>query len=161
MKSLKAEGKKVIIIDDSIQPKSYSEINGLVAYHYDHSQHGYVKGINFISALWADENHSIPLSMEAVKKEWVWDNKKQQNVWKIVESKNSIFRRMVQRLTFSKQVDYVLADSWYGSRENMQLIVQDCEMHFVLGLKSNRLAARSEKDVEKGMYKPLEELRPS
>lgn len=68
MKLLQSEGKKVII-DDSIQPKPYSEINGMVAYHFDHSQHGYVKGINFISALWADEKHSIPLSMEVVKKE--------------------------------------------------------------------------------------------
>lgn len=159
VKSLKAAGKKVIIIDDSIQPKPYSEINGLVAYHYDHSQHGYVKGINFISALWADENHTIPLSMEAVKKELVWDKKKGAYSWKTIETKNAIFRRMVQRLTYSKAIDYVLADSWYSSKENMEFIVQDCKTNFVLAVKSNRLVGCSESDAKKGIYKPLEELR--
>jgi hypothetical protein len=97
--------------------------------------------------------------MEGVKKEWIWDNKKEENSWKTVETKNSIFRRMVQRLTYSKEIDYVLADSWYGSKENMAFIVENCKTNFVLALKSNRLVARSEKDAKKGMYKPLEELR--
>ena len=159
IKSLEVVGKKVVIIDDSIQPKPYSAVNGLVAYHYDHSQHNCVKGINFISAVWADEQHSVPLSMETVKKEWVWDNKKQAYGWQIIKTKNAVFRRMVQRLTYSKQVAYVLADSWYGSKENMEWIKMNCKTDFVLAVKSSRLVARSAKDAKAGRYKPLEALR--
>jgi hypothetical protein len=159
LKAIKAEGKKVLVVDDSIQAKPHSQVNGLVAYHYDHSEQCYIKGINFISALWADERYSIPLSMKVVVKELVWNNKKQQEVWKTIKTKNESFREMIQKLTRSGEVDYVLADSWYGSKENMELITRKCKTHFVLALKSNRLAARNLKDAEKGLYKPLEDLR--
>lgn len=159
IKSLQPAGKKVVIIDDSIVAKPHSAVNGLVCYHYDHSQHGYVKGINFISAVWADEHHTVPLSMEAVKKEQIWEEKKGEWVWKTVETKNAVFRRMVSRLTHSRQVDYVLADSWYGSTENLEHIVEECETNFVLAIKSNRLVATSEKAAKTGAYKPLEGLK--
>ncbi len=159
IKSVKAEGEKVLIIDDSIQLKLHSEVNGMVAWHFDHCQKGCMKGINFISALWADDNYSVSLSMEVIKKECVWQEKKAQYVWQTVESKNSVFRRMVKRLTYSKQIDDVSANSWYSAKENMAFIVQECETEFVLALKSNRLVASSEIDAKKGMYKSLEALR--
>ena len=112
LKAIKAEGKKVLVVDDSIQAKPHSQVNGLVAYHYDHSEQCCIKGINFISALWADERYSIPLSMKVVVKELVWNNKKQQEVWKTIKTKNESFREMIQKLTRSGGVDYVLADSW-------------------------------------------------
>lgn len=159
LKAFKAEGKKVLIVDDSIQAKPHSKVNGLVAWHYDHSEQCCIKGINFISALWADEHRSIPLSMKVVQKELVWSNKKHQEVWKTIKTKNEIFRDMVQKLARSGGVDYVLADSWYGSKENMQWVTNQCKTNFVIACKSNRVAARSLKDAEKGLYKPLEELR--
>ena len=55
-----SEDKRVLIIDDSIQAKPHSEVNGVVAYHFDHSLQQSVKGINFISALWDDARASIP-----------------------------------------------------------------------------------------------------
>ncbi len=155
---LSAQGKKVLIFDDSVQHKPYSGVNGLVAYHYDHSEERSVKGINFLSALWADEQRSVPLSMQMVEKELLWDDKKQKEVWKVIKTKNEIFREMVGRLTRSKAVDYVLADSWYASKENMEFVVQQCKTHFMVALKSNRLATRSG-EAEKGIYKPLEEMR--
>lgn len=159
VKAHKSEGKKVLILDDSIQPKPHSKINGLVAYHYDHSQQRCIKGINFISALWADEQCSIPMSMKVVVKELEWDKKKQQQAWKTIKTKNEIFRDIVGKLTRSRQIDYVLADSWYSSKENMQFVTNDCKTHFVMAVKSNRLAARSEKDAAKGLYKPLQSLK--
>lgn len=158
LKAHKSEGKKVLILDDSIQPKPHSKVNDIVAYHYDHGEQRCIKGINFISALWADEHCSIPLSMKVVVKERCPDNKKQPEVWKTVATKNELFREMVGRLTRSRQIDYVLADSWYASKENMEFITQKCKTHFVMAIKSNRLAARSEKDADKGLYKPLQDL---
>lgn len=159
LRAHKAQGKKVLIVDDSIQPKLHSKENGLVAWHYDHSEQRCIKGINFVSALWADENCSIPMSMELIVKQLLWDGKKQQKAWKTVQTKNDIFREMVGRLSCNGRINYVLADSWYSSKENMEFITGKCKTHFVMALKSNRLAARSQRDAEKGLYKPLQDLR--
>ena len=47
---------------------------------------------------------------------------------------------------------YVLADSWYASKENMKPIKSEGK-HFVWALKSNRLIARNEKDTKRGEFK--------
>ncbi len=71
LKSIKVKGKNVILVDDSVVVKPHTTVNSLVAYHYNHSQHNYVKGINIISAVWGDERYTVSLSVEAVKKELV------------------------------------------------------------------------------------------
>ena len=159
MKAIDAKGKKALILDDSVLGKPHSKVNGLVSYHYDHSEQRCIKGINFISALWADEQCSIPLSMQVVVKDLVWDNTKEEHVWKSTRTKNDIFREMVKRLTRNGQIDYVLADSWYSSKENMEFVAKECKTNFVMAVKSNRLAAANIKDAHKGLYKPLEEKK--
>jgi Transposase DDE domain len=118
-----------------------------------------VKGINFITALYSDEQCSVPLSRQLVKKELLWDEKNGKEGWKVSKTKNELFREMAARLTRSKQIDYVLADSWYASKENMTFIKEDGGTHFVMALKANRLAGRNPKEAKKGLYKPLQELR--
>jgi IS4 transposase len=159
LKSRAVEGVVTLSIDDSIAEKPYSEVNGVVNWHYDHTKGYNVKGISFVSALWSDEEVSVPLSLEVVEKELLYTEKKGAEEWKIKKSKNEIFSQMVERLTQSRRVDYVLSDSWYSSKDNMKHVFQECETHFVMALKSNRMVARSEKDREKGNFKPIEKLR--
>ena len=52
---------------------------------------------------------------------------------------------------------YVLADSWYASKENMKHIKSKGK-RFVLALKSNRLIALNKKDTKRGEFKKLSEL---
>ena len=47
---------------------------------------------------------------------------------------------------------YVLADSWYASKENMKNIKSKGK-RFVLALKSNRLLALNKKDTKRGEFK--------
>ncbi len=42
----------VLILDDSIEEKPYTDENEIIAWHWDHSKNRAVKGINFISALY-------------------------------------------------------------------------------------------------------------
>ena len=42
----------VLIIDDSIADKPYTDENDIIAWHYDHAVGHSVKGINFLSALY-------------------------------------------------------------------------------------------------------------
>jgi hypothetical protein len=41
----------VLIVDDSIAEKPYTDENDIICWHYDHSTGGIVKGINFLTAL--------------------------------------------------------------------------------------------------------------
>src|SRR5213082_3023021 len=45
------EEPAVLIIDDTIEEKPYTDESELVCWHYDHSQGSNVKGVNLISAL--------------------------------------------------------------------------------------------------------------
>lgn len=150
-------GVVTLSIDDSIQEKPYSEVNGLVAYHWDHTKSRAVKGINFVSALLGDDEASVALSLQLVEKQPAGTDKKGRPVWKVVKSRNEIFRQMVERLTCSKKVDYVLVDNWYASKENMTFVRQ-CYTHFIMALKINRSAALSKKDALEGRFVPLPDL---
>src|SRR5450631_1560199 len=48
----------VIIIDDSIAEKPYSDENEIICWHYDHSQDRSVKGINVVTRLYVAVLHS-------------------------------------------------------------------------------------------------------
>ena len=58
----------VLILDDSIAEKSYTDENELVRWHYDHMQGRNVKGINFITALYHRYNVSLPVGFALVTK---------------------------------------------------------------------------------------------
>ena len=159
IKSRAVKAVSTLSIDDSIAEKPYSGVNGVVNWHYDHTKGTSVKGINFVSGLWSDEEVNVPLSLQVVEKEPVYNEKKQAWEWQIKRSKNELFQQMVKRLTQSRTVDYVLSDSWYSSKENMTYVFAECETDFIVAIKSNRLVARSEKEAHKGTFIPLEKLR--
>ncbi len=50
----------VMIIDDSIEEKPYTDENDIVCWHYDHSKDRLVKGINFLTALYHSRGMSLP-----------------------------------------------------------------------------------------------------
>jgi hypoxanthine-guanine phosphoribosyltransferase len=58
----------VLIIDDIIEEKPYTDENDLIAWHYDHSKDRNVKGINFMTALYHAKTVSIPVAFELIAK---------------------------------------------------------------------------------------------
>jgi hypothetical protein len=64
-----------VSIDDSIQAKLYCEVNGVVNWHYDHTLGWCVKGINFVSVPWSDEEVSVPSSLKIMERELKWMRK--------------------------------------------------------------------------------------
>src|SRR5438094_217503 len=64
----------VLVVDDSIEEKRYSEVNGLIGWHYDHTFGRSVKGVNFITALYNSSGMSLPVSVEfIIKNQKVYD----------------------------------------------------------------------------------------
>jgi IS4 transposase len=71
-------------------------------------------------------------------------------------TKNQQFRMLIQQAMSNQvQFDYVLADSWFGAKDNMEFIHYEKQKKFIFGIKSNRLIALSEKERKKGQYQNL------
>lgn len=150
----------VLIIDDTIEEKPYTDESELICWHYDHSQGRNVKGINLISALYQVGDASIPVAFELVKKtEWVFNEKRGKWQRKSPLTKNELYRRMLFACAKNQiKFRYVLSDVWYASSENMRYIKQELKKDFIMPLKSNRKVALSLEDKKRGNYERVESL---
>jgi hypothetical protein len=145
----------VMIIDDFVEEKPHSKENELIAYHYSHLQGGTVKGINIVHLLYsvtqAQERVNIPVAFELVRKTEVRIDPKtgKRQRFSLVNKnqtvRRAIARNLLQQATHLNPIpyQYVLADSWYASAENMVYVKQKLKKDFVFGLKANRQVALS------------------
>ncbi len=60
----------VIIIDDSVEDKPYTDENELICWHFDHTKGETVKGINMVSTLYHSNGISVPVAFELIKNEY-------------------------------------------------------------------------------------------
>jgi hypothetical protein len=139
----------VIIVDDTIIEKKYTDENDIVAWHYDHKTGSAVKGICMLNFLYFAPNVGYELISKTEKYE---ENGKEKR--KSLFSKNET---MCDKLEIIQNINkvkfkYILADSWFGSIKNMNFVEEELNKKFVFGLKSNRLVALSEKDKINGIF---------
>ena len=59
----------VLIIDDSIEAKPYTDCNDLISRRFDHTVNRSVKGVNFVSAIYDNWKMSLPTGVCFVKKD--------------------------------------------------------------------------------------------
>jgi hypothetical protein len=153
----------VLIIDDTVEEKPYSDESELISWHYDHSQGRTVKGVNLLSALYYSQGVSLPVAFHLVQKTILEaDPKTGKDKWTSPVTKNEVARTMVEAVK-SKHIPfaYVLADVWFSSAENM-VFIQKMKKEFIFPLKSNRKVALSENDRNRGRWVKLStvELAP-
>lgn len=148
------EASGVLIIDDTIEEKPYTDESELLCWHYDHSKGRNVKGINLLSTLYQVGDISIPVAFELVKKtEWVFNKKKNRWQRKSLKTKNELYRRMLEACQKNQiAFRYVLNDVWYASSENMRYIKEKLEKEFIMPLKANRKVALSLEEKKRGDY---------
>ncbi len=154
----------VVIFDDTVQEKCWTDENDIICWHFDHSKNRTVKGVNILNCLYNVENIDIPVAFEIVHKPVQFcciasrKEKRKSEVTKNELMRNMIAVCMNNRLSFK----YVLADNWFSSKENMNFIRLDAEKDFIMGLKSNRVIALSKKDKRNGRFIRLNslELKP-
>jgi len=150
----------VLILDDTVEEKPYTDESELVCWHFNHSKNRMVKGINLLSALYLSQDISLPVAFELIKKtELVVDKKTGRDKWQCPRTKNEYARDMVASVVH-KQVPfrYVLADIWFSSAENMVFIKLKVKKDFLFPLKSNRKVALSEADKKRGQWTTLSAL---
>ncbi len=150
----------VLIVDDTIQEKRYSDESELITWHYDHSQNRTVKGVNLLSALYFSQDTSVPVAFELIQKtKMVTDPKTGMDKWQAPQTKNQYAQRMMKDVQ-QKQIPfrYVLADSWFSSASNMVFIKQKLKKEFIMPLKTNRRVALSIPQKQRGGWVSLDSL---
>lgn len=147
--------------DDSIEEKRYTDESELNCWHYDHSFGRSVKGVNFLTALVEVGGMRLPCSVEFILKDaWATDSKTGKLKRKSSVTKNELFRKMLRECEGKFRFDYVLADSWYSSIENMICCKKELKREFIMALKSNRNVALSKEDKVNKKYISIDTLQP-
>src|SRR5205085_4263158 len=111
----------VLIVDDSIVPKPFTDESELVCWHYDHSEQRSIKGINLLTALYHSQSVSLPVAFETVlKPDIVIDKKTGKPKRQARQTKNDLYPKMLSASVANNLVfRYVLNDIWYAAAENM------------------------------------------
>jgi hypothetical protein len=150
----------VLIIDDSIEEKPYTDENELICWHWDHCQQRHVKGINFLTALYCAEEAALPVAFDLVTKtEPYLDAKTGKPKRRSEMTKNARYRLLLLACAHNLlRFAYVLNDVWYASSDNMDFVVQTLKKHFVMPLKENRKVALSLADKQHGQYRAISTL---
>jgi hypothetical protein len=149
----------VLILDDSIEEKPYTDPSELICTHFDHVTGRYVKGINLLSCLYLSQGVSLPVNFHLIQKtELVTDPKTGKDKWQSPRNKNDIAREMIASAV-NRQIPfrYVLNDIWFASAENM-VFIKGKKKDFIMPLKGNRKVALSEELKKQGKWQAVSSL---
>lgn len=149
----------VLIIDDSIAHKPYTDENDIICWHYDHGEQRSVKGINFITYLYHCCGLSLPIGFELVAKSEYYLDKDGKEKRRSPKSKNQSYRdRLWQARQNDVKFKYVFNDIWFASAENMNFVKEDLQKEFVMPIKTNRKVALSLNDKQCNRYHKVDTL---
>jgi hypothetical protein len=148
----------VLIFDDTIEEKPYSDENALITWHFDHTKGRTVKGINLLNCLYHTGEASLPVAYQLIEKPIQFTDLKTKKLKRKSEfTKNEYFRNLLKACCLNQLLfRYVLADSWFCSSENMMFTYHECDKHFVMASKSNRLVSLSAKDKYQGRSRRID-----
>jgi hypothetical protein len=120
----------VLIVDDSVQNKQYSEQIGLVQRQYSGAEHGLVRGIDIVNLVHSDGQNVYPIDYRIYAPKV--DGR----------TKNDLFGEMLLAAKNRKGIKAktILFDSWYSSVDNLKLIAL-LKMVFFAPIKDNRLVS--------------------
>lgn len=154
----KQVGVSYLILDDTVEAKPYTDENELICWHYDHTVGKSLKGVNQLTSLLYRAGVSLPVGMELVRKDqWITDKKTGKEKRVASTDKQTLFRQMVSNACQNlSKADYVLADNWFASAENMRHTKETCKTDFIMPLKTNRKASVVGHD---GQEKRIDELQ--
>ena len=150
----------VLIFDDTIQEKAWTDESDLMCWHYDHCKGRSIKGINLLNALYHCQGRSIPVAFELVTKPYQYCDLVTRQVKRYSEkTKNEMMREMIGTcIQNALKFRFVLMDSWFSSQENFEYITGKGK-HFIAALKSNRLVAVSQEDRTAKRFVAVDELK--
>jgi hypothetical protein len=150
----------VLILDDSIEEKPYTDENDIVCWHYDHSKDRMLKGINFLTVLYSSQGVNVPVGFHLVAKtETYLDPKTQKEKRRSAVSKNTVGQELIEQAVRNRiPFRFVLFDVWFASAETMVFLKRKQRRDFICPLKTNRKVALSLADKRQGRYVRVDTL---
>lgn len=148
-----------LIFDDTVQEKAWTDENEVVCWHYDHCKGQTVKGINLLNALYYNDEVSIPVAFEMIRKPLQFCDVKTRQIKRASEvTKNELLRDMLKTCVNNQlKFRYVLFDIWFAATENFEAVLRSGK-HFVAALKDNRQVALTREDKQQGHFVKISEL---
>ena len=106
----------VLIFDDTIQEKPYTDENEVMCWHYDHSKGRAVQGFNLLNCLYQVGDISIPVAFELIRKPLEYcDLKTHKQKRASLVTKNELLRTMLEVCVKNKlKFRFVFFDSKFG-----------------------------------------------
>ena len=154
-----------LIFDDTIVEKPYTDENDMICWHWDHSKNKSVKGVNMLNAFYHTQDAEmsqplrIPVGFELILKTVLFSiikTKKEKRISPV--TKNELMRNMIAQAIHNQlKFKYILADSWFGSADNMRFIRKK-KKFFIFDLKTNRQVALSEQNRNAGHWTRIDEI---
>lgn len=154
-----------LIFDDTIIEKPYTDENDMICWHWDHSKGKNVKGVNMLNAFYHTQAPQmsqplrIPVGFGLILKTILFSvvkTKKQKRISPV--TKNEMMRNMITQAIHNQlKFRYILADSWFGSADNMRFIKKK-KKFFIFDMKTNRQVAISEQDRNAGHWARIDEI---
>ena len=150
----------VLIVDDSIAEKPYTDEHEIVCWQYDHATDRTVKGINFLTALYHVPGVSLPVGITLrANTEYYLDQKDGTQKRRSPIGKNDSYRAMIQQAVINQlPFRYVLNAGWFASAENMRFVKQTVQKDFIMPIKANRKVALSLDAKRQGHYVRVDTL---
>ena len=151
----------VLIFDDSVEEKRYTDENELICWHWDHTIGKAVKGVNQLSLVYYSKDITIPVGLEFVRKtEFKLDKKTDKMKRYSLKDKNEYLRDM---LLISKTNNivykYVMTDSWYFNAKNLNFIKSTLEKYFIMAYKETVHLFLSKEDRAKKLNIDVNSLK--
>lgn len=154
-----------LIFDDTIIEKPYTDENDMISWHWDHSKGKNTKGVNMLNAFYHTQDAQmsqplrIPVGFELILKTILFSvvkTKKEKRISPV--TKNELMRNMIAQAIHNQlKFRYVLADSWFGSADNMRFIKKK-KKFFIFDMKTNRQVAVSEQDRNAGHWTRIDKI---
>lgn len=151
----------VMVVDDSISEKPYTDENEIVCWHYDHTSGQTVKGINFITALYYANEVSLPVNYHLMSKPDLYlDPKTGTQKRRATITKNEVYQQLLRQADLNQiPFGYVVNDVWYALADNMRFVKHDLKRNFVMPLKTNRKVGLNVDAKKQGQYVRVDELK--
>ena len=149
-----------LIFDDTIVEKPHTDENEIVNWHFDHSKNRSVKGINILNCVYHADGVSVPVAYEIVRKTIEFIDERSGRTKRRSEVAKNELTRATLKVCAENTLRYrwVLMDSWFSSKKNIELIRNELKKHFIVALRSNRTVALSREAKLRGEFRRIDEL---
>ena len=164
---------RLLIIDDTVEPKRGKCIEGSCKYIWSNKEHRTINALNIVSLNYADSHSTFQLDFslkmnDSRRKdisEFTTSLHHRSNAYKrkceIINSKNTLAIEMLERaLDSGVEADYLLIDSWYA-KPNFIKQANDLGMPIIARLPNNKLIwnFKGKQKTLNAIYNSLKDVR--